>query len=65
MAPLIQQLELDGVLVVHIDIDKDIATAAMHGIRSVPTLKFYNDDELVRSHSGSMNLQQLKLFTTP
>lgn len=65
LKPLVEQLEFEGLVVVHVDIDEDIAIAAMHGVRSVPTLKFYQEDELLRTHIGGMSAAQLKLFTTP
>lgn len=64
MKPALEKLARDGLLIAEVDVDADFATAAMHRVRSVPTLKFYQDGQLVRSHSGAMTLEQLKEFTT-
>lgn len=65
MKPALEELARDGLLVVEIDVDADFATAAMHRVRSVPTLKLYSEDQLIKSHCGAMTPQQLKEFTTP
>ena len=52
-------------LVAKIDIDANPAIAAMHGVRGVPTFKLYDDDKLVRTHTGAMSLGQLETFIKP
>ena len=62
LAPLLDTLAEKGVTVVKVDIDEQPAVAAMHGIRGIPALKLYDDDKLVRSHVGGLNLAQLENF---
>lgn len=54
-----------GVLVAKIDIDANPTVAAIHNVRGVPTFKLYDDDKLVRTHTGAMSLGQLETFIKP
>lgn len=65
MEPHLQELANRGHLITKIDIDAQPTIAAMHGVRGVPTLKLYKDDQLLRSHTGAMSLGQLETFVTP
>ena len=59
LKPLLADLPIK---VVEVDIDAQPAVAGMHQIRSVPTLKFYDDSTLVRTHVGSCTKQFLLDF---
>ena len=66
LAPLVEQLALKGeVTVVKINIDEQPAVAAMHGVRGIPTMKLYNEDKLIKTHTGGLNLAQLEAFVKP
>ena len=62
MEPALQELASRGLTITKVDIEAEKAVAAMHGIRSVPTLKFYNEDKLIRQHTGALSLGQLEAF---
>lgn len=62
LAPLLDTLAEKGVTVVKVDIDEQPAVAAMHGIRGIPALKLYDDDKLIKTHTGGLNLAQLENF---
>lgn len=64
MKPTIEELVRRGLTVVEVDIDADKAIAAIHQVKGIPTFKLYKDDQLLKSHTGSMTLGQLELFTT-
>ena len=59
LKPLLADLPIQ---VVEVDIDAQPTVAALHHIRSVPTLKFYDDSTLVRTHVGSCTKQFLLDF---
>ena len=63
MQPALDQLASEGLLVTKVDVDANPAVAAIHGIRAVPTLKFYVDDNLMATKTGAMSIQQLRDFT--
>lgn len=54
-----------GVLVAKIDIDANPAVADIHNVEIVPTFKLYDEDKLVRIHTGAMSLGQLETFIKP
>ncbi len=59
MKPLLSNL---GIPVKEVDIEADPASAARHRIRSVPTLKVYEDDCLIRTHAGALSRKALEEF---
>ena len=65
MEPALKTLLARGVQITKIDVDADPATAAKFGVRSVPALKVYHGDNLLRSHVGAMTLGQLESFIKP
>lgn len=62
MEPALKELASRGLTITKVDIEAEKAVAAMHGIRSVPTLKLYSEDKLVGQHTGAMTLTQLEAF---
>lgn len=62
MKPALDELSKQGVLVVQVDVDEQKDLAAIHNVRSVPTLKLYKDAELVAVKTGAMTLAQLQEF---
>ena len=60
--PALQELADRGLTIVKVDVEKQKAIAEMHGVRGVPTLKFYNEDKLIRQHTGALSLGQLEAF---
>ena len=62
MKPALDELSKQGVLVVQVDVDEQKDLAAIHNVRSVPTLKLYRDAELVAVKTGAMTLAQLQEF---
>lgn len=65
MDPNLEKLASRGVNIVKVDIEKQKAVAAIHGVKGVPTFKVYSDDQLLRTHTGAMSLGQLEEFITP
>ena len=62
MEPALQELASRGLTIVRVDVEKQKAVAEIHGVRGVPTLKFYNEDKLIRQHTGALSLGQLEAF---
>lgn len=62
MQPHLEAIERSGILVVKIDIDEKPEVAAIHSVRSVPTLKLYNDNQLMKTATGTMTLAMLQEF---
>ena len=61
--PALQELADRGLTIVKVDVEKQKAIAEMHGVRGVPTLKLYREENLVGRHTGAMTLAQLEAFT--
>ena len=59
MKPLIKDLDM---AVVEIDIDDAPELAARNAVRSVPTLKLFENNDLLRTSVGSMSRTQLLDF---
>lgn len=59
MKPYLKDLDIS---VVEIDVDEHPELAAKVGVRSVPTLKLFDNNELVRSAVGGMSRAQLVDF---
>lgn len=59
MKPYLKDLDM---IVVEIDVDEHPELAAKVGVRGVPTLKLYDNNELVRSTVGGMSRAQLVDF---
>ena len=62
MEPALKTLLARGVQITKIDVEVDPVTAAKHGVRSVPTIKVYHGNDLLKSHTGAMTLGQLESF---
>ena len=62
MEPALQELASRGLTIIRVDVEKQKAVAEIHGVRGVPTLKFYNEDKLIRQHTGALSLGQLEAF---
>lgn len=56
MAPLLEDL---GILIVKIDVDEQPQMAALHGIRTVPTLKLYHETTLQETVYGFQTKEKL------
>jgi thioredoxin-like negative regulator of GroEL len=61
LKPMLADLKM---LVVEVDIEASPSIAAMHHVRTVPTLKLYDDDMLVKSHTGACTKQFLQEFVS-
>ena len=59
MKPLIKDLDM---AVVEIDIDDAPELAARNAVRSVPTLKLFENNDLLRTSVGSISRTQLLDF---
>lgn len=55
--------EVSEVEVVKINVDQHADISAEYGIRSIPTLIYFEDGEVVDRTSGMQTLDQLKSFT--
>lgn len=55
--------EVDAVKVVKVDVDQNHEMAAAFGVRSIPTIFYMEDGEVVDRTTGAKNLEQLKEFT--
>lgn len=55
--------EISDVKVVKIDVDLEADIAASYNIRSIPTLIYFEDGEIIERHSGNASLEQLKTIT--
>ena len=62
MEPALQELASRGLTIVKVDVEKQKTVAEIHGVRGVPTLKLYNEDKLIRQHTGALSLGQLEAF---
>ena len=59
MAPVLeeaQQARGEGVRIVKVDVDRDARLAALHGIRSLPTLTFFRQGQKVDELIGLQSL---------
>ena len=63
-APMVKVAEAAnvGIPVSIIDIDADPTATTEFNIRGVPTLLLMDDMQVVKRHTGSMNVNQLKEF---
>lgn len=61
MSPILDQIEdeLDDVIIEKYDVEENEEIVEDYGIRSVPTLVFIKDDEIVSKHVGSLNKEKL------
>ena len=61
MSPILDQIEdeLDDVIIEKYDVEENEEIVEDYGIRSVPTLVFIKDDEIVSKHVGSLSKDKL------
>ena len=61
MSPILDQIEdeLDDVIIEKYDVEENEEIVEDYGIRSVPTLVFIKDDEIVSKHVGSLSKEKL------
>lgn len=63
IAPLIDEVaSAKNMLVSRIDIQEHTALAELNGVRKVPTLKLYEDDRVLATHTGALTKSQLEQF---
>lgn len=62
LAPVLDQLALEGIRIERFDINDDHPFTITHGIRSVPTIKLYDKDGIRNTVVGTMSLVQLREF---
>lgn len=55
--------EVDDVKVIKINVDEEADLASKYGIRSIPTLFYMEDGEVVDKLIGNATLEQLKTLT--
>lgn len=55
--------EVEDVKVVKVNVDDNHEMSAAFGVRSIPTLVYMEDGEVVDRSAGVKNLEQLKEFT--
>lgn len=55
--------EVDDVKVIKINVDEESSLASKYGIRSIPTLFYMEDGEVVDKLIGNATLEQLKTLT--
>ena len=65
IAPILKSIseELD-ILIIKLDVDKNVDLSSNVGIRNVPTLKLYKDGSFVKSITGMKTKSQLVDFIT-
>ena len=61
MSPILDQIEdeLDDIIIEKYDVEENEEIVEDYGIRSVPTLVFIKDDEIVSKHVGSLSKEKL------
>lgn len=61
MSPILDQIEdeLDDVIIEKYDVEENEEIVEDFGIRSVPTLVFIKDEEIVSKHVGSLSKEKL------
>lgn len=61
MSPILDQIEdeLDDVIIEKYNVEENEEIVEDYGIRSVPTLVFIKDDEIVSKHVGSLSKEKL------
>lgn len=63
IAPVLEQLaeEYEGkVTIAKLDVDTNVQTSARFGVRSIPTLIFFKDGEVVETVVGAVPKQQIE-----
>jgi thioredoxin 1 len=55
--------EVEDVKVVKVNVDDNHEMSAAFGVRSIPTLVYMEDGEVIDRSAGAKNLEQLKEFT--
>lgn len=61
MSPILDQIEdeLDDIIIEKYDVEENEEIVEDYGIKSVPTLVFIKDDEIVSKHVGSLSKEKL------
>ena len=61
MSPILDQIEdeLDDVIIEKYDVEENEEIVEDYSIRSVPTLVFIKDDEIISKHVGSLSKEKL------
>ena len=63
IGPIIEELSMeykDKVLVGKVDVDSNHEVSMRYGVRSIPTILFFKDGEVVDKHVGATSKQVLK-----
>lgn len=63
MAPVLEELKKrlnNKIVILKIDVDKNIALASSHQIQSVPTLMLWKQGKIVWRQSGALPLHELE-----
>ncbi|HIX27436.1 MAG TPA: thioredoxin [Candidatus Barnesiella excrementigallinarum] len=68
MAPVLEELKKrlnNKIVILKIDVDKNIALASSHQIQSVPTLMLWKQGKIVWRQSGALPLHELERILSP
>jgi thioredoxin 1 len=57
------QKEVDSVRVVKVNIEEDFEASQEYNVRSIPTLVYLEDGEIIDRTTGNKSVQELKEFT--
>jgi|TARA_R100000541_G_C1885186_1_gene82840 thioredoxin 1 len=55
--------EVSEVKVVKINVDQEADLASEYGIRSIPTLIYFEDGEIIKKQTGNLGLAEIKELT--
>lgn len=55
--------EVSEVKVVKINVDEESELASKYGIRSIPTLIYFEDGEIIKKQTGNLGLAEIKELT--
>jgi thioredoxin 1 len=62
MTPVLDKLCDEGFNILEVDVDKCQDVAMQYNIRSVPTMIFFENNEIIKTHSGLMNSDEIKSY---
>ena len=54
--------DFNSIDVLKVDVDKFSTIAKEYGIMSIPTLMLFDNGNLIKSHTGFMNISELEEF---